>query len=122
MFALHPSSLTLILSAAERQRGQFCCLLQAAFLFELSLGAVLLVLLLFFRHVSCLSKRIHYIEIHEENWCPSELRNYVTDHIAFLWSVLGVVPLLSKYLRAGAERATTKTIAASSFFSFSLLS
>jgi hypothetical protein len=31
-------------------------------------------------------RRIHFIEVHEENWCPAVLRSLVVDYLRVLWT------------------------------------
>jgi len=50
-----------------------------------------------------LSHRIHFVEIHDTEWCPDLFRNYLRDYLAFAWSFLNyytvVVPVLSRFLK-----------------------
>ena len=53
-------------------------------------------------------KRLHLLEIHEQPWCPSVVRNGATDCLAIIAAVLhqyrNVVPLLAAALAASGSR------------------
>src|SRR5271163_2126751 len=54
-------------------------------------------------------RRLHLIEIHEQSWCPSSVRNYVTDVLQFGFSLTEVyapaAPLLQRVLDSTGGRS-----------------
>ena len=52
--------------------------------------------------------RLHLLEIHEQTWCPSAVRNGATDCLAiiatFLQQYRNITPLLARALQASCER------------------